>query len=37
MKKRKIILCPNPSRDQGMRATKTAEKILQEDGFVHSP
>ena len=33
MKKRKIILCPNPSRDQGMRATKAAEKILQEDGF----
>lgn len=33
MKKRKIILCPNPSRDQGMLATKAAEKILQEDGF----
>ena len=33
MKQKKIILCPNPSRDSGMRATKAAERILQEDGF----
>ena len=33
MKKRKIILCPNPSRDLGMRATAEAEKILHEIGF----
>lgn len=30
---KKIILCPNPSRDHGMRATKTAEHILQRLGF----
>ncbi len=33
MKQKKIILCPNPSRDPGMKATKAAQKILQEDGF----
>jgi NAD+ kinase len=33
MKQKKIILCPNPSRDSGMRATKAVERILQEDGF----
>ena len=33
MNQKKIILCPNPNRDQGMAATKTAEKILQEMGF----
>lgn len=33
MSTKKIILCPNPSRDHGMRATKTAEKILREMGF----
>ena len=33
MNQKKIILCPNPNRDQGMAATKTAEKILREMGF----
>ena len=32
MNQKKIILCPNPNRDQGMAATKTAEKILREMG-----
>ncbi|WP_298029769.1 NAD(+)/NADH kinase [uncultured Dysosmobacter sp.] len=30
---KKIILCPNPNRDQGMTATRAAEKILRELGF----
>ena len=30
---KKIILCPNPSRDHGMKATKVAEKILHEIGL----
>jgi len=30
---RKIILCPNPSRDEGMAATHRADAILQELGF----
>ncbi len=30
---KKVILCPNPSRDPGMRATREAEKILREIGF----
>jgi len=30
---KKIVLCPNPSRDHGMRSTMTAEKILRECGF----
>lgn len=33
MNQKKIILCPNPNRDQGMAATKTAENILREMGF----
>ena len=33
MNPKKIILCPNPSRDQGMTATKAAEKILHGMGF----
>ena len=33
MNQKKIILCPNPNRAQGMAATKTAEKILREMGF----
>ena len=33
MNQKKIILCPNPNRDQGMAATKTAEKILRGMGF----
>ena len=33
MSTKKIILCPNPSRDHGMKATKAAEKILHEIGF----
>lgn len=33
MNPKKIILCPNPSRDRGMIATKAAQKILQELGF----
>ena len=30
---RKIILCPNPSRDVGMEATRKADAILREIGF----
>lgn len=30
---KKIILCPNPNRDHGMRATKAAGQILQRLGF----
>ena len=33
MSPKKIILCPNPNRDQGMAATRAAEKILRELGF----
>ena len=33
MSTKKIILCPNPSRDHGMKATKAAEKILHAMGF----
>lgn len=33
MSAKKIILCPNPSRDHGMKTTKAAEKILREMGF----
>ena len=33
MSPKKIILCPNPNRDQGTTATKAAEKILHEMGF----
>ena len=33
MNTKKIILCPNPSRDHGMATTKAAEAILQELGF----
>ena len=33
MDTRTIILCPNPDRDHGMRATKTAIQLLQELGF----
>ena len=33
MNPKKIILCPNPSRDRGMAATKAAQKILHEIGF----
>lgn len=33
MNPKKIILCPNPNRDQGMAATKAAEKILHEAGL----
>jgi NAD+ kinase len=33
MKPKKIILCPNPHRDQGMVTTKATEKILREMGF----
>ena len=33
MSTKKIILCPNPSRDHGMKATKAAEKILHEMDF----
>ena len=33
MNPRKIILCPNPSRDYGMRATHEADAILKELGF----
>ena len=30
---KRIILCPNPNRDPGMKATRAAEKILKEMGF----
>ena len=30
---KKIILCPNPSRDRGMEATRRADAILREMGF----
>lgn len=33
MNTRKIILCPNPNRDQGMTTTKKADTILREMGF----
>lgn len=33
MNPKKIILCPNPSRDQGMIATKRADAILRQLGF----
>lgn len=33
MSGKKIILCPNPSRDHGMKATRTAESILRDCGF----
>ena len=33
MSSKKIILCPNPNRDQGMTATKKADAILREMGF----
>ena len=32
MDTRTIILCPNPDRDHGMKATKTAIQLLQELG-----
>ena len=30
---KKIILCPNPDRDVGMKATRQADRILRELGF----
>lgn len=33
METKKIILCPNPSRDQGMETTKAAASLLEELGF----
>ena len=33
MNPKKIILCPNPSRDRGMNATKRVDKMLREMGF----
>ena len=33
MNPKKIILCPNPSRDHGMKTTQAAESILREMGF----
>ncbi len=33
MNPKKIILCPNPNRDRGMKTTKRADKILREMGF----
>lgn len=30
---KRIILCPNPNRDPGMKATKAADAILKEIGF----
>ena len=33
MNPKKIILCPNPSRDRGMNATKRVDKMHREMGF----
>ena len=33
MNPKKIILCPNPNRDTGMRATREADRLLRELGF----
>ena len=33
MNPKKIILCPNPSRDRGMKTTQAAERILRDMGF----
>ena len=33
MSEKKIILCPNPDRDHGMKATRRADQILREMGF----
>ena len=33
MNPKKIILCPNPNRDQGMKTTRAAEAILRGMGF----
>lgn len=33
MNPKKIILCPNPNRDHGMKQPKAAEKILHDLGF----
>lgn len=33
MNPKKIILCPNPSRDRGMNTTKRVDKTLREMGF----
>ena len=33
MSEKKIILCPNPDRDIGMKATRRADQILREIGF----
>jgi len=33
MNEKKIILCPNPDRDHGMKATRRANEILREMGF----
>ena len=33
MNRKKIILCPNPNRDQGMKVTQAAERILRELDF----
>lgn len=33
MEQKKIILCPNPDRDHGMKATKAAVRLLEDSGF----
>lgn len=33
MEAKKIILCPNPDRDHGMRSTRAAIRLLEEQGF----
>ena len=33
MEPKTVILCPNPDRDHGMKATKVAIQLLQEAGF----
>ena len=34
MSPKKIILCPNPNRDQGMKTTRAAERILDRKSVV---
>ena len=33
MEQKTVILCPNPDRDHGMKATKASIRLLQEVGF----
>ena len=33
MEQKTVILCPNPDRDHGMKATKASMQLLREAGF----